>query len=139
MTRPLIPSRAALLADEGAHRVVPTSFPLRASSGNAPASPSSQPDPDYVPRPSVLAGKTVVVVEDEGVTQLQLRHILRKAGLVVVGAAATGEEGIQVVRTMRPDVVLMDISMPGEVDGLSAAEEILRTDRTCLLMLTAYD
>ena len=81
-------------------------------------------DSDLRPEHSpVLAGKSVVVVEDEGITQMQLRRILRNAGLKVVGSATNGAEGVEVVLRERPDLVLMDIRMPGSFDGLEAARQ----------------
>lgn len=85
-----------------------------------------------------LRDKRVVVVEDEGITQLQLRKILTQAGLHVVGTATTANEGIETVLRERPDLVLMDIHMPGDLSGLEAAEQILAAERVCIIMLTAY-
>ncbi len=88
---------------------------------------------------AVLKGKSAVVVEDEGITQMQLQSILARAGLRVLGRARNGEEGVRVVLQERPDVVLMDINMPGEFDGLEAARRILAEFDTCIVMITAYD
>ena len=85
-----------------------------------------------------LRNKRVVVVEDEGITQIQLRKILTQAGLQVVGTATTAEEGIETVLREHPDLVLMDINMPGDLNGLEAAARILATERVCIIMLTAY-
>jgi response regulator NasT len=85
-----------------------------------------------------LAGKRVVIVEDEGVTQMQLHRVLKMAGLTVAGFAVTGEQAVEVTLREKPDIVLMDIQMPGAMNGLEAAEAILRTTRTCVVMLTAY-
>ncbi len=87
---------------------------------------------------AVLTGKRIVIVEDEGVTQLQLRRSLTRAGMVVAGAANNGQDGIEVVLRERPDLVLMDIRMPGALDGLEAARRILTQYRVCIVMLTAY-
>jgi CheY-like chemotaxis protein len=92
-----------------------------------------------VDRTPVLAGKRVVIVEDEGVTQLQLQMILRRTGMLVVGTAATGDEAVGVVLREKPDLVLMDVKMPGEVDGLEATRQILSQYSVCVVMLTAYD
>jgi YesN/AraC family two-component response regulator len=90
-------------------------------------------------RPSpILAGKRAVVVEDEGITQMQLRRMLRHAGLVVVGSATTGDEAVDIVLKQRPDIVLMDIRMPGPIDGLEAARRILSEYSVCIIMLTAF-
>src|SRR5579862_7659350 len=67
-----------------------------------------------------LEGKCIVVVEDEGMTQLQLRRILQAEGMLVVGRASNGREAIEVVLANKPDVVLMDIRMP-VMDGLEAS------------------
>jgi AmiR/NasT family two-component response regulator len=105
-------------------------------------------NPDAAPRltekarreePSlVLAGKRVVVVEDEGITQMQLRRMLKNAGLTVLASAGNGEEGVETVLRERPDLVLMDICMPGPFDGLEAARRILAEYHVCLVMLTAF-
>ena len=84
-----------------------------------------------------LSGKRAVIVEDEGITQLQLKRILRREGVEVVGIAANGKEAIDIVLTTRPDLILMDINMP-IMNGLEAAERILADYSVCVVMLTAY-
>jgi two-component system, response regulator PdtaR len=84
-----------------------------------------------------LRGKRAVIVEDEGITQLQLRKLLRSEGVSVVGAASDGQEGVALVLRERPDFVLMDIRMP-IMDGIEAAERILAEYRVCIVMLTAF-
>ena len=64
---------------------------------------------------SMLAQKRVAVVEDEGITQIQLRQILTWAGLLVVGVARSGPECVEIAAQKKPDLVLMDIRMPGEI------------------------
>jgi two-component system, response regulator PdtaR len=86
----------------------------------------------------VLVGKSVVVVEDEGVTQMQLRRMLKNAGLNVAASATNGEQGVEAVLRERPDLVLMDIRMPGSIDGLEAAKRILAEYAVCIIILTAF-
>src|SRR5688572_9186754 len=113
-----------------------------------PAAPSSRafsdatrpsPAPQSVSPAKGLAGKRIVVVEDEGLTQMHLRRLLVAAGLVVVGVEASGPKAVVRVLQEKPDIVLMDIRMPGEYDGLEAARRILAQFSTCIVMLTAFD
>lgn len=87
---------------------------------------------------STLRGKRLVIVEDEGVTQMQLRKILTREGAQIVGAAINGPEGVEIVLRENPDLVLVDIRMPGEYDGLEAARRILAERSICIVMLTAF-
>lgn len=84
-----------------------------------------------------LLGKRAVIVEDEGITQLQLSKLLRSEGIKVVGTASNGQEGVELVLQEHPDIVLMDIRMP-VMDGLEATERILAEYRVCIVMLTAF-
>ena len=97
--------------------------------------PSTQPTAQEI---ATLAGKRAVIVEDEGITQIHLRKILTRAGLQVVGYALSGAEGVETVLRLTPDIVLMDINMPGEINGLEAARQILRQYPVCVVMVTAY-
>lgn len=87
---------------------------------------------------ALLQGKRIVVVEDEGITQMQLHRILQYEGMDVVDAAMSGPTGVEAVLRTRPDIVLMDIHMSGEYDGLEAARRILETSNVCIIMLTAF-
>lgn len=79
----------------------------------------------------------VVIAEDEAIIRLDLRETLEEEGYEVVGEAGRGDQAIELVRELRPDLVILDIKMPG-VDGLTAARTIA-ADRICaVLMLTAF-
>ncbi len=69
---------------------------------------------------------------------MHLRKLLTRAGLRVAGFALDGAEGVAVVLRERPDIVLMDITMPGEFNGLEAMRRIRAELETCVVMLTAY-
>jgi len=79
----------------------------------------------------------VVVAEDEAIIRLDIKEMLEEEGLEVVGEAADGEAAIRLVREVSPDVVIMDIKMPG-LDGLSAARRIVEEGRAAVVMLTAF-
>jgi len=78
-----------------------------------------------------------LVVEDEALIRLDIVETLTDAGIEVVGEAGDGEEAIEKAKELEPDVVVMDVKMPG-MDGITAAEQIL-ANRTCaVVMLTAF-
>lgn len=80
----------------------------------------------------------VVIVDDHAVLRAGLEQLLAgQPDLEVVGTAASGGEAIELVRELRPDVVLMDLQMPG-VDGVSATREIVAEKLADVLVLTSY-
>ena len=66
----------------------------------------------------------VLVVEDEGVVALDITQELESAGYSVVGHVISGEAAVAKSGELRPDVILMDIHLQGELDGIAAAEQI---------------
>ncbi len=70
-------------------------------------------------------------------TQIQLIRLLKRAGLVVVGAANNGRTGVEIVLREKPDLVLMDIRMP-IMDGVEATKRIISEFPACVVMLTAF-
>ncbi|MER6996067.1 response regulator transcription factor [Streptomyces sp. NPDC000410] len=82
----------------------------------------------------------VVIVDDQALVRTGFRMILAADGIEVVAEASDGDEAIAAVRRTRPDVVLMDIRMPG-TDGLEATRRILQDDGTPprVIILTTYD
>ena len=65
----------------------------------------------------------VVIAEDEAIIRLDLKELLEEEGYEVVGETGRGDEAIELVRQNRPDLVILDIKMPG-MDGLTAARHI---------------
>ncbi len=81
--------------------------------------------------------RTVVIAEDEAVVRLDLCEILAEEGFEVVGSTGRGDEAVELVRNLHPDLVILDIKMPG-MDGLQAAAAIHSSVRTAVVILTAF-
>jgi response regulator NasT len=79
----------------------------------------------------------VILAEDEAIIRLDLKEILEEEGYEVVGETGRGDEAVQLVRDLGPDLAILDIKMPG-MDGLSAAREIAGERRAAVLILTAF-
>ncbi len=82
----------------------------------------------------------ILIVEDQTLMRHGLRTILElEPGLEVVGEAASGEEGVQRALELRPDVILMDVQMPG-LNGVEATATITREwPEARLIILTTFD
>jgi response regulator NasT len=78
----------------------------------------------------------VVVAEDEAIIRLDIVETLGESGFEVVGQAGDGAEAVRLALELKPDLVLMDIKMPG-TDGLQAAE-ILSEHKVPVVLLTAF-
>jgi len=89
-----------------------------------------------------MTGKniTVLLAEDHVVVRESIRQTLdRETNISVVGEAGNGREAIEMAKTLKPDVILMDISMP-ELNGIEATKEIKTFQpESKILILTAYD
>ncbi|MGO9583038.1 MAG: response regulator, partial [Acidimicrobiales bacterium] len=81
--------------------------------------------------------RTVVIAEDEAIVRLDLREILEEEGFDVVGETGRGDEAVELAKRHKPDLVILDIKMPG-LDGLSAASEINVDRSSAVLILTAF-
>ncbi len=82
-------------------------------------------------------GRTVVIAEDEAIVRLDLREILQEQGFDVVGETGRGDEAVALAKEHQPDLVILDIKMPG-LDGLSAARDINVERKSAVLILTAF-
>ena len=66
----------------------------------------------------------ILVVEDEAITALDLKYSLEEIGYEVIDTVDTGQDAIDIAEEKRPDVVLMDIKLKGDMEGFEAAEVI---------------
>ena len=78
-----------------------------------------------------------VVVDDSHFMRVQITELLEDGGITVVGDARNGKKAIEAVERHAPDVVTMDVKMPG-MDGISAVENIMARNPTPILMLSRY-
>jgi two-component system, response regulator PdtaR len=84
------------------------------------------------------ARKRIFIVEDERIASADLEHQLRRMEYVVVGTAFSGEEAIEKLESLRPDLVLMDISLPGLLDGVQVGAFIFQAYQIPVVYLTAH-
>ena len=81
----------------------------------------------------------ILLVDDHVLVRQGLRGLLEHAGFVVVGEASDGQEALRQIESLRPDILVMDISMP-TINGLNAAREIQKTSpMTKTILLTQHD
>jgi len=79
----------------------------------------------------------VLSADDEAVIRMGLRTMLEDKGHRVVATATDGASAVEMARTEKPEVILLDIKMPG-MDGIAAARKIMQERPTPIVMLTAY-
>ena len=79
----------------------------------------------------------ILIVDDEAVIRMGLKTMVTALGYQVVGTAANGIDGLDKAKKLKPDLLLLDIKMPG-LDGLTVAERLAEEMPLPILMLTAY-
>ena len=82
-------------------------------------------------------GTRIVIAEDETLIRLDVERLLGGTGFDVVGVARDGAEAVALTRELQPELVLLDVKMPG-LDGVEAARQILAERRVPIVLLTAY-
>ena len=80
----------------------------------------------------------ILIVEDENIVAWDIKEALEKLGHTVVARVVSGAEAIQIAATARPDLVLMDIRLEGDIDGIAAAAEIYSRFDIPVIYLTAH-
>jgi AmiR/NasT family two-component response regulator len=97
--------------------------------------------PEIEVRPAIFwpmdSKPRILIAEDEAIIRLDLKEMLEEEGYEVVGEAADGEAAVKMTKDLKPDLVILDIVMPG-VDGLKAARMIAEEQLSAVLVLTAY-
>ena len=80
---------------------------------------------------------TVVIAEDEAIIRLDLKESLEAEGYAVIGETGRGDEAIDLVRTLQPDLAILDIKMPG-MNGIDVAKVISDEGLSAVILLTAF-
>ncbi|AKB18549.1 MULTISPECIES: response regulator [unclassified Methanosarcina] len=85
-----------------------------------------------------MAKGRILIVEDEHIVAIGIKRMLKGLGYTVTGVASSGEDAISKAESTFPDLVLMDIMLKGELDGVEAAKEIKERFDVPVVYLTAY-
>ena len=81
----------------------------------------------------------ILVVDDEPIIRMDLIEILMENNCIIAAEAADGETAVNLARSVLPDAALMDIKMPGSIDGLEAARILIEDEICPVVLLTAYN
>ncbi|MBF0553274.1 MAG: response regulator [Nitrospirae bacterium] len=87
---------------------------------------------------AITSGINILVVEDEIITARDIEAKLKKLGHGVAGIASSGEEAMQKAAELTPDMILMDITLDGKMDGIEASMEIEKHQNVPIIYLTAH-
>lgn len=82
--------------------------------------------------------KNILIVEDESLTAFLLEIQLKNAGFVVLKIIASGEEAVEFMEHNHPDIILMDIMLVGNMNGIEAAQNINQHYNVPIIFLTGY-
>lgn len=80
----------------------------------------------------------VMIVEDEAITAMATGAMLKRLGHQVLAAVGTGQEAINAFRRQRPDLVLMDIRLDGDLDGIETAKLLRRDSDVPVVFVSAF-
>ncbi len=83
--------------------------------------------------------ESIMIVEDEYLVAMDIESVLKKAGYDVSSIETTGEKAVESAAWNHPDLVLMDITLAGEMNGMEAADIIRRTVKIPVVFLTAHN
>ncbi|MFC1508987.1 response regulator [Candidatus Omnitrophota bacterium] len=86
-----------------------------------------------------MAGEKILIVEDEYIVGDVLKRTFERKGYVVPSIAVSGESAVKLAEETIPDLIIMDISLKGTMDGIEAAKEIHNRADVPILFLTAYE
>lgn len=106
-------------------------------SSSTEATPTSWPAAPGLPR-EMAAPRRILIVEDEPIIAMTLEALVEDLGREPCGVAATGVEAVELAKSLRPDVMLMDVSLIGDMDGIEAARLAREATGVRVVFVTAY-
>lgn len=80
----------------------------------------------------------ILIVEDEGLVALDIERSLKEVGFEVVGKVASADEAMECAAATKPDLVLLDVNIHGDLDGIETAEQLTREHDVAVAYLTAH-
>jgi two-component system, response regulator PdtaR len=85
-----------------------------------------------------MTGEKILIVEDNAIVALETKERLKKLGYTIAGVIGTGRDAIKMACSTKPDLILMDINLKGDIDGITVAEQIAGTCPAPVIYITAY-
>lgn len=85
-----------------------------------------------------MSGARILIIEDESITALAIKHKLERLGYSVLAIESSGDKAIEKTIELEPDLILMDIVLKGEIDGIEATKKITKQFNIPIIYLTAY-
>src|SRR5438034_9699584 len=85
-----------------------------------------------------MTATRILVVDDDSLIRMDLCATLQTLGYVVAGEAGDAQSAIHLARALRPDLVIMDVRMPGDLDGIDAVGPLTAEGIAPVLLLTAF-
>lgn len=101
---------------------------------NESSHPGSEPQRGAPP----AAGQQILLVEDEGIVAQDLQESLQRLGYRVAGIASEGGQAVAMARQLKPDLIVMDVSLRGDIDGIQAAQMIQESCHIPVIFLTGH-
>lgn len=80
----------------------------------------------------------ILIVEDEGLVSMNTEMMLESIGHSVIGVVASAEEALELLQTVTPDMILLDIRLQGEMSGIDLARKINASSDIPIVYMTAY-
>ncbi|MDQ7817527.1 MAG: response regulator [Melioribacteraceae bacterium] len=83
--------------------------------------------------------KKILIVEDEAIVAMEIEFLLQSTGYSVVGKATNSNKAIDLAIKFLPDIILMDVNIKGNCNGIEASQEILKFSKPVIIFVTAYN